>query len=306
MGRGYPSAMAPALIDFRASEGHVLAPDGTPVAWFRASSRAGVDRPATDAEEPPPLLLVHGTTADHTTFRVFGPRMAASRPVFSIDRRGRGASGDTLPYTIEREFDDVAEMAEALAAATRGPVDVFGHSYGGRCVMGAALLTDSIRRVVAYEGAVRRAVGGRDPELLARLEGLLDDDRPAELLEVFLREAVDFSPAEWEAFRTSPTFQARVAAAGTVTRELRAGALNGSALERYAAVAQPVLLVIGSESPVFFRAGAEALAASLPQGRLAVIEGARHAAHHTHVEGLAACVSAFLDASERDILREWT
>jgi pimeloyl-ACP methyl ester carboxylesterase len=66
--------------------------------------------------------------------------MASSRPVFSIDRRGRGASGDTLPYAIEREFEDVAAVAEALADATGGDVDVFGHSYGGRAVMGAATL----------------------------------------------------------------------------------------------------------------------------------------------------------------------
>jgi pimeloyl-ACP methyl ester carboxylesterase len=293
-----------AMIDLIAAEGHIAAPDRTPIAWFREApgteaAPSAAHRPSTADDEPPPLVLVHGTTADHTTFRRFGPRMAETRPVFSIDRRGRGASRDTLPYSIEREFDDVASVADALAAATGGPIDALGHSYGGRCAMGAALLTGSIRRVVAYEGAVQPGVGDRDPELLARLERLLAEGRPEELLEVFLREAVDFSPAEWEAFRTSPTFPARVAAAGSVTRELRAGASNGSALERYQAIAQPVLLVIGSESPPFFRAGAVALAARLAQGRLAVIEGARHAAHHTHVEALAALVEGFLDQPDR-------
>lgn len=79
-----------------------------------------------------------------------------------------------------------------------------------------------------------------------------------------------------------------------MTRELRAGASHGSALERYSAVPQPVLLVIGSESPAFFEAGARTLARRLPRGHLAVIDGARHAAHHTHVDALVDLVESFL------------
>ena len=114
--------------------------DGTPIAVF--SSGTG-----------PPLLVVHGATADHTTFRVVGPLLATSFTVHAIDRRGRGASGDTAPYAIEREFEDLAAVAEALATESGTSVDVVGHSYGGRCALGAALRTDALGRVVSYEGA---------------------------------------------------------------------------------------------------------------------------------------------------------
>ncbi len=77
--------------------------DGTPIAVFTSG-------------DGPPLILVHGTTGDHTTFRVVGPMLGAQRTVQAMDRRGRGASGDTLPYAIEREFEDVAAVADALAA----------------------------------------------------------------------------------------------------------------------------------------------------------------------------------------------
>ena len=117
---------------------------------LRMEPRSRSSRPATDG---PPLLLVHGTTADHTTFRVVGPRFAGTRAVHAIDRRGRGASGDTLPYSIEREFEDVAAVAEALAATSGRASTSIGHSYGGRCALGAAMRTDAIRRVVCYEGA---------------------------------------------------------------------------------------------------------------------------------------------------------
>ncbi len=114
--------------------------DGTPIAVFASG-------------DGPPLILVHGTAADHTTFRVLGPLLAKERTVHAIDRRGRGASGDTPPYDIEREFEDVVAVAETLAAELGGAVDVFGHSYGGRCALGAATRTDAIGRVVSYEGA---------------------------------------------------------------------------------------------------------------------------------------------------------
>lgn len=286
------------VIDLDSPGGHVSSADGTPIAWFRERGGEGAaDGGAIEllVEGRAALVLIHGTTADHTTFRRFGPALARSRPVVSIDRRGRGDSGDTLPYAIEREFEDVAAVADAIAVATGRPVDVLGHSYGGRCTMGAALLTGSIRRIVAYEGAVTPAVGERDPELLARLDRLLGDERSEELLEVFLLDAVELRQDEWEAFRASPTFPLRIAAAHTVIRELRAGAADGSALERYAAVAQPILQVLGSESPTFFQAGARALDRRLANGRIVTIDGARHAAHHTHVPALVGAVEAFLD-----------
>ena len=104
----------------------------------------------------PTIVLVHGATADQTTWRTSGPLLGAHRPLFAIDRRGRGASGDAqpdAPYAIEREFDDLAAVVEAVAADVGEPVDVVGHSYGGRIALGAALRTDSLRRLVCYEGA---------------------------------------------------------------------------------------------------------------------------------------------------------
>jgi pimeloyl-ACP methyl ester carboxylesterase len=271
-------------MDGGALRGEAHSRDGTPIAWFR--------EPGGASERP--ILLVHGTTADHTTFRVLGPLLATRHLVVSMDRRGRGASGDTLPYAIEREFEDVAAVAAAVADAAGTAVDVFGHSFGGRCVMGAALLTPLIRRVVSYEGVVAPGIGERRPGLLDRLDRLLADDRRAELLEVFLLQGVDFAPDEWRAFRTSPTFPLREAAAHTVVRELRAGSTRASALERYEAIRQPVLQIVGSESPPSFRLGAETLDERLPDGRLVTIEGARHRAHHTHAGALLVAIEAFL------------
>ena len=111
-----------------------------------------------EAGAGPPLVLVHGTTADHRTWRGVGPDLATRWRLHAIDRRGRGDSGDgdAAAYDIEREFDDLAAVAEVLANEAGGPVDVVGHSLGGRIALGASLRTAAIRRVVAYEGAPAR------------------------------------------------------------------------------------------------------------------------------------------------------
>lgn len=271
--------------------GSVRSGDGTAIAWFReppAGRRSG-------GPPGPALVLVHGTTADHTTFRVFGPRIAATREVATMDRRGRGDSGDGPIYAFDRELEDVAAVAAAVAELSGGPVDLFGHSFGGRCALGAAALVPaSVRRVVSYEGAFLPVPGADDERLIARLAELHARGRWAELLETFLREAVGMTDEEWRTFRGAPVWDRRLAAAPTVVRELRAGRTPGGSLDRLAGLDQPVLQVVGSASSPAFLDGARELGRRLPAGRLAVIEGARHAAHHTHVDELAGVVLGFL------------
>jgi pimeloyl-ACP methyl ester carboxylesterase len=270
----------------------VRSTDGTPIAVFES----GVAEPGTR-----PLLLVHGTTADHLTFRVVGPILGRRRRRFAIDRRGRGASGDGTGtgdgYAIEREFEDVAAVSEALAAEHGGPVDVVGHSYGGRCALGASLLTPSIRRVVSYEGAPAPASRPYQPDdLAARLRAHLDRGDPAAALETFFREVVGFDDAAMADFRASPVWPLRVAAAHTIPRELVAERSPAASLDALGGVTVPVLQVLGTASKPAFEAATAALDARLARGSVVRIQGAAHAAHHTHPAAFIAAIEAFLDA----------
>jgi pimeloyl-ACP methyl ester carboxylesterase len=266
----------------------VTSADGTPIAVFGTGPRATPGGPR-------PVLLVHGTTGDHTTFRVVGPMLARSRPVHAIDRRGRGASGDTLPYAIEREFEDVAAVATSLAADTGGPVDLVGHSYGGRASLGAALLTDAVRRVVCYEGAPTPPGESYHPAGIEdRLRAALATGDNDAALAAFMREVVGMPEAELAAYRQNPVWPARAAAAGTILRELESEADASASLDRLGAVRQPVLQILGGASLPVFRAATEALDARLANGRIVVIDGARHAAHHTHPDAFVAAVEGFL------------
>lgn len=260
----------------------VTSRDGTPIAVL--AEGAG-----------PPLLLVHGTAADHTTFRVLGPRLATTHAVHAMDRRGRGASGDTLPYRIEREFEDVAAVAETLAAEAGRPIPVIGHSYGGRCALGAALLTGSIDRVVCYEGApTPPGAAYRPPGIEDRLQALLDAGDLAGVLETFMREVVGMTEDELAAYRANPVWPVRVAAAPTILRELAGEASAAASLAALGVVRQPVLQLLGSASRPVFRQATEALDARLADGRVVEIEGARHAAHHTHPDATEAAIRAFI------------
>ena len=260
----------------------VRSADGTPIAGFGTGTG-------------PPLLLVHGTTADHTTFRVVGPWLAETLATTAIDRRGRGASGDAAPYSIEREFEDVAAIAEAISAEAGRPVAVFGHSYGGRCALGAALLTPAIDRVICYEGAPTPPGQSYCPAgLETRLRERLAAGDPAGMLATFLSEVVGMTAGELDAYRANPVWPVRVAAAHTILRELEAEASAAASLDALSAIRRPVLQLLGSASRPVFRDATDALDARLADGRIVEIAGARHAAHHTHPDDVVAAVRAFL------------
>jgi pimeloyl-ACP methyl ester carboxylesterase len=228
---------------------------------------------------------------------VVGPRFAVRHSVHALDRRGRGASGDGDPYSIEREYEDVAAVSDALAEAHGGPVDVIGHSFGGRTSLGAALRTPSIRRVVAYESAPASVV--TDPAARrAALDQLRRDRARGDLqglLVRFLRDVVGMTREELERYQADPVWPLRVAAAGTIPRELEAEGAAAAGPDTVGAVRIPVLQVVGGASPPRFREAAQRLHERLADPRMIVIDGARHGAHHTHPDAFVAAVEAFLE-----------
>ena len=262
----------------------VRSADGTPIAVFTSGTG-------------PPLVLIHGAAADHTTFRVLGPLLANRFTIHAIDRRGRGASGDTDPYAIEREFEDVAAVTSALAPEHGGPVDVFGHSYGGRCALGAALLSPDIRHVISYEGAPTPP-GERygDASLASELGALAYAGQAETLLVTFMTRVVGMTADELDRYRADPVWPRRVAAAPTIAREVAVESGDEAGLDRMGAVRQPVLQVLGGDSRREFRVATAALDDRLAEGTIVVIPGARHAAHHTHPDAVVEAVSAFLGA----------
>ncbi len=262
---------------------HVLSPDGTRIAVF-VSGRGR------------PLVVVPGTTSDHTTWRLLAPLLESHATVHSVDRRGRGASGDSPGYSLEKEYADVAAVVDAAAAAWGGPVDLLGHSYGGNIAFGAALRTESLRRLALYEGWPPPNIAHRttSDELTEALDSLLEQGKPEQMLETFYRDVVHMSGAEVATIKASAAWPARVAAAPTVPRELRAFSEHAFDPEMASAITIPVMLLVGADSPPDIKADPQVVADSLPRAKVTSLPGQMHVAHLTDPEGFAAALLSFL------------
>ena len=254
----------------------VTSRDGTPIAVWRSG-------------EGRPLVLVQGEYADHTRWASVLPALEARFTVLAVDRRGRGRSGDAPTYSIEREYEDVAAVVDWAGDG----VFLLGHSYGAVCSLEAALLTDRIEKLVLYEPPL--GFVGSPPEVVDELDALHDAGEPEELVAFFMREIVGIPREEIEFLRSLPTWQARVAAAGTIPREERSNRAYEFEGDRFRDMGVPTLFLLGGDSPELFRNAAAEVDATLPDCRLVTMPGQRHAAMDTAPELFAAEVLGFLD-----------
>jgi pimeloyl-ACP methyl ester carboxylesterase len=261
----------------------VVSGDGTQIAYWTSG-------------EGPPLVLVHGAPADHTRWRPLLPYLEPHATVHAIDRRGRGASGDGSDYDVAREFEDVTAVVDAVAEASGSTVDVYGHSFGGLCAFGGAMLTSNIGRLVLYEGWPPVDPNAHDlpPGVGERLDALLAEGNREAVVETVFREVVMMPEAEITALRAQPSWPARVAAAHTIIRELRAIPEVPFDPGQAARITVPTLLLTGSDSSDPFAADTGTVAAALPDARVVVLEGQQHVADILAPEVFADHVLAFL------------
>jgi pimeloyl-ACP methyl ester carboxylesterase len=226
----------------------------------------------------PPLVMVHGSTVDHTRWGAVVSRLAQRFSLFLMDRRGRGRSSDGPVYSIEHEFEDVVAVLEA----TPSPAAVLAHSYGAICSLEAARLTSRIAKMVLYEPPLPLPGRGPlfSPDLRHRLEALLAKNDRAGVVEGFLREVIRMSDREIARLRRSSSWPIRVGAAHTIPREVLGDTYQFRA-EEFATVRVPTLLLLGGRSPAYMQEATRAAAAALTNSEIAVLPGQGHAAMST-------------------------
>lgn len=230
-----------------------------------------------------PLVLVHGTGGTNPVmgWTAVLPTLEQHFTIFAIDRRGYGASGDNLPYSIEREFEDIAAVVDAIGE----PVSLLGHSFGALCALEAALLTPNLHKLILYEPAVPLPDIELYPEgVLDRLQSLLDAGDREELLTVVYREIAMMSSHDFEQLRSSPTWPERLARAHAVPRESRAEDSYRFDARRFSELHTPTLLLLGGESPEVLKTATETIASALPNSQIAVMPRQQHIAMITAPE----------------------
>jgi pimeloyl-ACP methyl ester carboxylesterase len=260
---------------------HVISKDGTPIAYERSGTG-------------PPLVLVHGTTTDHTHWTPYIPKLEQYFTVYAVDRRGRGQSGDTEPYAIQREFEDVATLVDSILCT----VGLLGHSYGALCSLEAALLTTHIHKLALYEPPIYTKIKQSYPtDTLDRINAHLKAGNLEGAL-LILYEIAQISIDELNLLRSLPSWQARVLAAHTIPREQISVENYSFDPSRFKNLKTPTLLLLGGESSPFYKAATETLHMSLPHSRIAVLSGQQHAAMVTAPElFLQEIINFFIETS---------
>lgn len=259
----------------------VTSPDGTPITYTRSG-------------HGPPLVLVHGTSADHSRWAPVLPAFEQRYTVCAIDRRGRGGSGDAESYAIEREFEDVAAVVDSLGE----PVTLLGQSHGALCALEACLRSSSVRALVLYEPPFEAAGSEiNPPEVLERLETLLQAGDRDGVVATMAREVAGVPPEVVASTRSLPVWRARTATAHTIPRELRATRAYRFDPERFRELAVPTLLLTGSESAPELRRATDAVDEALPDSRIVVMQGQGHVAMDTGTDLFTAEVLRFTEGS---------
>jgi pimeloyl-ACP methyl ester carboxylesterase len=238
--------------------------------------------------EGPPLVLVHGAGSARWSFDAVRPHLERSFTVWAMDRRGRGDSTDTDGYTLEREYDDVAEVVRAAGPGTA----LMGHSYGGLVAAGAALELALLPRLALYEPAMGGVLA--EPGTIDHWEALIDAGERERVVREFLRDIAGMDETAIERMVGSAVWEGRLRAAPTVPRELRAEHAHELDREALSGLAARVLLLVGSESPDWATRSVAAYEEAIPDAERVVLPDQGHSANMTAPELLAAELERFL------------
>jgi len=244
----------------------VLSPDGTRIAFTRRG-------------RGPAIVLVDGALCH----RGFGPseelarRLADQFTVYTYDRRGRGESGDTRPYDVEREIEDL----EALVTEAGGAVALYGASSGAALVLEAAKQIPAIGKLAVYEPPFI-VDGSRTPmpeDYMARLDRLVAERRNGAAVKMFMRFVG--TPAIFTAVMPlTPVWPKLKAVAPTLPYdiEIMQDHQRGTPFTpgEWAAVKIPSLVAVGGKSPAWITNGTRALADALPDARHRTLPGQTH------------------------------
>jgi pimeloyl-ACP methyl ester carboxylesterase len=221
-----------------------------------------------------PVVVIGGIFCDRQRMAELADGLAEYFSVVNYDRRGRGESGDTAPYAVDREIEDLAALIDAVG----GSAMVYGHSSGAGLALRAVAAGLRVTRLVLHEPPY----GPEDAESRASAESLarrvrtaVAADRCGDAIAEFFR-VLGLSPGVVEALRTNP---AMLAVARTMPYDFEVmGDFTGGTIPEalVRSIDVPTLVLAGGVSAGFLRSTAERIASLLPQGTLAILEGHDH------------------------------
>ncbi|MEV4063251.1 alpha/beta fold hydrolase [Nonomuraea dietziae] len=252
----------------------VISQDGTAIAFDRIG-------------QGPAVILIGGGPNDRSANTPLAELLAKNLTVYNYDRRGRGDSGDTAPYAVDREFEDI----EAIINEAGGVAHLYGTSGGGIIALEAAARGLAVGRLAVWE--VPYILPGTRPPVPAdyreQLVDLLAEGRRGDMCELFLTAAVGMPPEFVTPMRDFPGWSSMEAVAHTLIYDATITGDFSLPADRLAGVAVPTLVIEGETIP-WISSAAQAVAEALPDARRASLTGQPH---NVSPEAIAPVLAAF-------------
>jgi pimeloyl-ACP methyl ester carboxylesterase len=243
------------------------------------SSRDGTTIAYDKQGAGPALILVDGALTVHSSGgKSELARLLASRfTVYGYDRRGRGESGDTLPYAVDREIDDI----EVLIDRAGGLAFLYGHSSGGPLAMRAAIRFGSkVSKIAMYEAPYNNDSGAQESwsQYLRQLSEALAAGRRGDAVALFMR-FIGTPDEQVDGMRRGPFWPAMESIAPTMAYDHSEilGEPWSVPVELAARVSVPALVMSGDAGLPFMSDTARVLSQAIPQGQLKILKGQAHA-----------------------------
>ncbi len=238
----------------------VISKDGTPIAFDQLG-------------QGPAVILVCGGSVDRRSNAPLGSLLAEHFTVFNYDRRGRGDSGDTAPYAVEREIEDI----NAVITAAGGSAFLYGTSSGAALALEAAASGLAITKLALWEPPFILDERRRPPADTAKIyTELVSAGRRGDAVEFFMAKVVGL-PAEFVAeARKAPWWPAQEALAHTLAYDATIMGDYSLPTKRAASVTAPTLVIAGGADFPWMRDTAQALADTLPNAQRRTLEGQTH------------------------------
>jgi pimeloyl-ACP methyl ester carboxylesterase len=235
----------------------VRSSDGTAIAYERRG-------------QGPAVILVGGGLDDGSENAPLAAELAEHFTTFNYARRGRGASGDTQPYAVQRELEDIAALIEPAG----GRAHLYGASSGGMFALEAAMAGLPVDRIALYEVPYDTSEGAAERFAVYReqLASTLAQGCRGDAVGLFMRLA-GASDEQIAGARNSPFWPGSEALAHTLAYD--AELYGPPPVERLAGVTQPTLVASGGAAD-FYESAADAVAAALPNGRRLTLEAQGH------------------------------
>ncbi|MGN6484178.1 MAG: alpha/beta fold hydrolase [Thermomicrobiales bacterium] len=256
--------------------------DGTPIA---------VDRYGDGAH--PSLVICSGAMVTKGAEAGFAASVCDRFTVHAYDRRGREDSGDTAPYAVEREIEDLA----AVIAHAGTPAAVLGHSSGAVLALRAAAHGVPMAKLAVYEPPfiVDDGHAPLPDDYVAHLETLIAEGKRVDAVAYFMTAAVGMPEDMVDGMRAAGHLDPMAGVAHTLSYDGRimGDTMSGTPLaaEPWRRVTVPVLVMAGGASGEYMRTGARQLVERLPDARLEILEGQDHGPAD---DALGAAISGFL------------